>query len=109
MKAALLNLRGSLLPGILLVPLLVVFASWGQFEPQLWSHLAATVLPDYLWNSVLLAGGSGLLALLLGPLLAELWGWRVTMVVIGVATLSRLFLDSALELIVSAIADLGTM
>lgn len=72
MKATLLNLRGSLLPGILLVPLLVVFASWGQFEPQLWSHLAATVLPDYLWNSVLLAGGSGLLALLLGGGLAWL-------------------------------------
>lgn len=66
------NPQWWLLPGILLIPLLVVYASWGQFDPQLWTHLATTVLPDYLWNSVLLAAGSGLLALLLGGSLAWL-------------------------------------
>lgn len=66
------NLQWWLLPGLLLVPLLVVYASWGQFEPQLWSHLSSTVLPDYLWNSVLLAVASGLLALMLGGALAWL-------------------------------------
>lgn len=67
-----MNLQWWLLPGLLLVPLLVVYASWGQFEPQLWSHLSATVLPDYLWNSVLLAAASGALALMLGGALAWL-------------------------------------
>jgi iron(III) transport system permease protein len=61
-----------LLPAMLLLPLLVVYASWGQFDPKLWSHLAATVLPDYLLNSLLLAGGAGLLAAVLGASLAWL-------------------------------------
>jgi iron(III) transport system permease protein len=63
---SLLNLQWWLLPGFLLIPLLVVYASWGQFQPELWSHLADTVLPDYLLNSLLLAVGAGVLALLLG-------------------------------------------
>lgn len=61
-----------LLPECLLLPLLVVYTSWGQFDAKLWSHLATTVLPDYLLNSLLLAGGAGGLAALLGAALAWL-------------------------------------
>lgn len=61
-----------LLPACLLLPLLVVYASWGQVDAKLWSHLATTVLPDYLLNSLLLAGGAGGLAALLGAALAWL-------------------------------------
>jgi iron(III) transport system permease protein len=37
-----------------------------QFSPEWWSHLAGTVLPGYLADSVLVAGGATLVALALG-------------------------------------------
>lgn len=51
---------------ILALPVAIVFASW--FSPQLevWRHLQQTVLSDYIVNSLILAGGTGLGALLLG-------------------------------------------
>lgn len=68
--AALRNVQWWLLPLLLLIPLLVIYGSWGQLKPQLWQHLSDTVLVDYVLNSLLLAGGAGLLALLLGGSLA---------------------------------------
>jgi len=57
---------------LLLLPLLVVFASWLTPQWQIWQHLSNTVLGTYLSNSVLLAVGTGLLSLLLGASLAAL-------------------------------------
>lgn len=56
-----------LLPALLLaLPVLVIFASLLQPETEIWQHLRQTVLADYVINSLLLAGGTGLGALLLG-------------------------------------------
>jgi iron(III) transport system permease protein len=56
-----------LVPALLLaLPVLVVFASILQPQPGVWRHLSQTVLPDYVVNSILLAGGTGVGALLLG-------------------------------------------
>lgn len=57
---------------LLLMPLLVVFSSLLSPDVALWQHLLATVLPDYLQNSLILAFGVGLGALLLGTSLAWL-------------------------------------
>jgi len=56
------------------MPLLAVL--WLSFTPSLvlWQHLASSVLPDYLLNTLLLGGGVGLGALLLGVPLA----WMVS-------------------------------
>lgn len=56
-----------LVPALLLaLPVAMVFAS--LFSPQLdvWRHLRQTVLADYIVNSLVLAGGTGLGALLIG-------------------------------------------
>lgn len=58
--------------GLLVMPLLVVFSSLLSPDLLLWQHLLATVLPDYLQNSLLLAAGVGAGALLLGTSLAWL-------------------------------------
>ena len=56
-----------LLPALLLaLPVLVIFASLLQPQTEIWQHLRQTVLADYVVNSLLLAGGTGLGALLLG-------------------------------------------
>ena len=56
-----------LLPALLLaLPVLVIFASLLQPQTDIWQHLRQTVLADYVMNSLLLAGGTGLGALLLG-------------------------------------------
>lgn len=60
------------LPLLLILPLLVVFASWLTPQWQIWQHLSSTVLSTYLANSLLLAGGTGALCLLLGASLAAL-------------------------------------
>lgn len=57
---------------LLCAPLLVVLQSALQPDWQLWQHLQSTVLPDYVQNSLLLAFGVGLGALLLGTSLAWL-------------------------------------
>jgi iron(III) transport system permease protein len=56
-----------LLPALLLaLPVLVVFASVALPQADVWAHLRQTVLADYVINSLLLAGGTGLGALLIG-------------------------------------------
>lgn len=60
------------LPALLILPLLVVFASWFAPKWDIWQHLVETVLATYLVNSLLLASGTGLLSLLLGGSLAWL-------------------------------------
>ncbi|MDP5142811.1 iron ABC transporter permease [Rheinheimera baltica] len=56
-----------LLPAaVLAVPVLVIFASIGYPQPDVWLHLRQTVLADYVINSLLLAGGTGIGALLMG-------------------------------------------
>lgn len=64
-----------LLPALLLaLPVLVIFASVFNPQPEVWLHLRQTVLADYVINSLLLAGGTGLGALLLGTAAA----WIIT-------------------------------
>ncbi len=60
------------LPALLILPLLVVFASWFAPKWDIWQHLVETVLATYIVNSLLLASGTGLLSLLLGGSLAWL-------------------------------------
>lgn len=71
------NLSWRQLPLLLLclllcAPLLVVLQSVLQPDLALWQHLRSTVLPDYLQNSLMLAFGVGIGALLLGTSLAWL-------------------------------------
>ena len=56
-----------LLPALLLaLPVLVIFASLLTPQTEIWQHLRQTVLADYVLNSMLLAGGTGLGALFIG-------------------------------------------
>lgn len=57
---------------MLALPVVVIYASvfWPQIE--VWQHLTATVLPDYISTSLLLAFGSGAGAMLIGTLCAWL-------------------------------------
>lgn len=60
----------ALLCSVFLLPLVVVYSSWLQFDPNVWQHLASTVLSDYMLNSLLLALGVGVGALGIGTGLA---------------------------------------
>ncbi len=51
---------------VLALPVLIVFGSFLSPQPEVWAHLRATVLPDYLTNSLLLALGTGAGALIIG-------------------------------------------
>lgn len=51
---------------ILALPVAIVFASLLSPQLEVWRHLQQTVLSDYIVNSLILAGGTGLGALLLG-------------------------------------------
>ena len=56
-----------LLPALLLaLPVIIILASWLEPQTEIWRHLRQTVLADYVVNSLLLAGGTGLGALLIG-------------------------------------------
>ena len=55
-----------------LVPLAVIFGSWLFFDPAVWSHLGATVLPRLLANTLWLVLGVGVGTLVLGVSLAWL-------------------------------------
>lgn len=56
-----------LIPALLLaLPVLVIFTSVLSPQPDIWLHLRQTVLADYVINSLLLAAGTGMGALLLG-------------------------------------------
>jgi iron(III) transport system permease protein len=56
-----------LLPALLLaLPVIIILASWLEPQTEIWRHLRQTVLADYVLNSLLLAGGTGLGALFIG-------------------------------------------
>ena len=55
-----------LLVAVFISPILAVFAAATGDSDQLWSHLATTVLPRYVSNTVTLAAGVGVIALLFG-------------------------------------------
>src|SRR5690606_22715654 len=62
-----------LLPALLLaLPVLVIFSSVFNPQPDVWQHLRQTVLADYVINSMLLAAGTGLGAMTTGTLCAWL-------------------------------------
>ncbi|MEM7027693.1 MAG: iron ABC transporter permease [Pseudomonadota bacterium] len=63
------------LTALFCVPLLVVLGSLFFPASEIWSHLYQTVLGDYLFNSLILMVGVGMLSLLLGVVPA----WLVTM------------------------------
>ena len=56
-------------------PIFVVLARVGSDSGGLWAHLLSTVLPGYVWNTVWLAVGVGLLATVFGVATA----WVVTL------------------------------
>lgn len=66
------RLASRLLAVSVLIPLAVIAASWLAFDPQIWRHLAATVLSDLLVNTTLLVAGVGLGTMVLGVSLAWL-------------------------------------
>ncbi len=51
---------------VLSLPLLVIGGSLLSPSPQVWAHLASTVLGDYVMNSLILMGGVGIGAFILG-------------------------------------------
>ena len=55
-----------------LVPLLVIIGTWVVVDPQVWSHLGSTVLPELIVNTLLLVLGVGIGTTLLGVSLAWL-------------------------------------
>ena len=55
-----------------LVPLAVTWGSWLAFDAAVWSHLAGTVLPDLIINTLLLVVGVGIGTLAIGVSLAWL-------------------------------------
>ncbi|MEM8713817.1 MAG: ABC transporter permease subunit, partial [Planctomycetota bacterium] len=63
------------LAGLILAPVLVVISRITHDSEGVWQHLAETVLADYVLNTVLLAGGVGLGATVIGVGTA----WLVTM------------------------------
>ena len=55
-----------------LLPLAVIVGSWVSVDPEIWSHLAATLLPDLIANTLVLVVGVGVGTALLGVSLAWL-------------------------------------
>jgi len=55
-----------------LIPLLVIVASWFFIDPEVWSHLSSTVLPELIGNTLLLVFGVGIGTIVLGVSLAWL-------------------------------------
>ncbi|HWA39796.1 MAG TPA: iron ABC transporter permease, partial [Burkholderiales bacterium] len=46
--------------GVLALPVIAVLASVFGGATEAWRHIAATLLPRYVWNTLLLAHGVGL-------------------------------------------------
>jgi len=57
---------------MVLIPLAVIAGSWLVFDPQVWAHLGATLLPELIVNTLLLVFGVGIGSTLLGVSLAWL-------------------------------------
>jgi iron(III) transport system permease protein len=55
-----------------LVPLVVILASWLHFDPAVWAHLGGTILPQLLLNTIWLVCGVAFGTLMLGVSLAWL-------------------------------------
>ena len=55
-----------LIAGLVAVPLLQIISSVGQSSDGTWQHLQETVLPGYLWNTLVLALSVGLLTTIIG-------------------------------------------
>ena len=69
-------LVASLMLAVLVIaPLLVIFSGWAHVEPEIWSHLVETRLPELLWNTLVLVVGTGCGVFVLGVGLA----WLTTM------------------------------
>lgn len=64
-----------LLAGVVVLPLLVVFAAWLQPEAEIWRHLADTVLAELVTNTLMLLAGVTCGVLVIGVGLA----WLTTM------------------------------
>lgn len=65
----------GLVGALVITPILVVVAHIGAGSGGLWAHLASTVLPDYVRNTLLLAAGVAVLTTLFGVSTA----WLVTL------------------------------
>ena len=59
-KVSLLDGGAAAIALLVVLPMLVVVLSFGAPRFETWSHLAVTVLPGYVWNTLVLAAGVGL-------------------------------------------------
>ena len=64
--APVLRMASGVLALVLAVPVLIVIASVAFPRAETWAHLASTVLPEYVVNTLLLAAGVGAVAAVLG-------------------------------------------
>ncbi|MEE8388466.1 MAG: iron ABC transporter permease [Acidiferrobacterales bacterium] len=69
------RLASLFIAAIVAVPILIIFSAWGGPVSEVWTHLANTVLPDLLRNTLVLIVGVGSGVLVLGVGLA----WLTTM------------------------------
>ena len=60
------TLAAILLVILVSIPILVVLAHLFAGSSETWQHLAATVLPSYFWNSLILVIGVGTIAMVTG-------------------------------------------
>jgi len=63
-----------LLAGAVLLPLIRLALAWLNLTPEVWQHLWETLLPEMVFNTLLLMAGVGVVTLVLGTTLA----WLVT-------------------------------
>ncbi len=64
----------ALLAGVVLLPLIRLALAWLNLTPEVWQHLWETLLPEMVFNTLLLMAGVGVVTLVLGTTLA----WLVT-------------------------------
>lgn len=62
-----------LLSGLMLIPLGIIYVSLLFPETEVWAHLFSTVLTEYVFNSILLAVGTGCVTMIVGTYL----GWCI--------------------------------
>ena len=69
------RLASLFIAAIVAIPILIIFSAWGEPVSAVWTHLANTVLPDLLRNTLVLIVGVGSGVFVLGVGLA----WLTTM------------------------------
>lgn len=69
------RLASLFIAAVVAVPILIVFSAWGGPVSEVWTHLANTVLPDLIRNTLVLIIGVGTGVFVLGVSLA----WLTTM------------------------------